>query len=244
MFKFDFLEKGLGLVFPPHFVYDFSGRMFLMLYFANWLHFIAWLPLILEILGNICMAILCFPGLDVTNFEINLIFLIKPFFYMPKGQGFKYELKTGICISPPTALCLVPGPGPGPQLRPPALAHNLYLPSLAPNLCLPALAPNLCLLALAPNLYLPALAPNLYLMALTPNFYLPALVSPEPGLAYTNLVPPICIYWPWPTIFITVLWFCIYLLIYSSSSGSSNISNSSNFLGLDNTHISMPILVN
>ena len=115
---------------------------------------------------------------------------------------------------------------------------------LAPNLCLPALAPNLCLLALAPNLYLPALGPNLYLTALTPNIYLLALVSPEHGLAYTNLVPPICIYWPWPTIFITVLWFCIYLLIYSSSSGSSNISNSSNFLGLDNTNISMPILVN
>ena len=113
-----------------------------------------------------------------------------------------------------------------PDPQPPALSHNLYLPALAPNLCLPALTPNL------------------YLTALTPNFYLPALVSPEPGLAYTNLVPPICIYWPWPTIFIIVLWFCIYLLIYSSSSGSNNISNSSNFLGLDNTHISMPILVN
>ena len=30
----------------------------------------------------------------------------------------------------------------------------------------------------------------------------------------------------------------------NSSSGSSNISNSSNFFGLDNTNISMPILVN
>ena len=104
-----------------------------------------------------------------------------------------------------------------PDPQPPALADNLYLPALAPNLCLPAL---------------------------TPNFYLPALVSPEPGLAYTNLIPSICIYWPSPTVFITVLWFCIYLLIYSSSSASSNISNISNFLGLDNTHISMPILVN
>ena len=88
------------------------------------------------------------------------------------------------------------------------------------------------------------LAPNLCLPALAPNFYLPALVSLKPGLADTNLVPPICIYWPWPTIFITVLWICIYLLIYSSSSGSSIISNSSNFLGLHNTNISMPILVN
>ena len=59
-----------------------------------------------------------------------------------------------------------------------------------------------------------------------------------------QLVPPICIYWLWPTIFIAVLWICIYLLICSSSCGSSNISNSSNFLGLDNTNISMPISVN
>ena len=85
-----------------------------------------------------------------------------------------------------------------PGTRPwvPAQAHNFYLPALAPNLCLPALVPNLCLPALVPNLYLPALAPNLYLAALAPNFYLPPLVSPEPGLAYTNLVPPMCIYWP------------------------------------------------
>ena len=97
-------------------------------------------------------------------------------------------------------------------------------------------------LALAPNLYLTTLAPNLYLPALVPNFYLPALVNPEPGLAYINLVPPICIYWPWPTICITMLWIWIYLLICSSSSGSSNISNNSNFFRLDNTNICMPIL--
>ena len=45
----------------------------------------------------------------------------------------------------------------------------------------------------APNLYLPALAPNLYLHALASNFYLLVLVSPDPGLAYINLVRPICI---------------------------------------------------
>ena len=26
MLNFDFLEKGLGIVFPPHFVYDFSRK--------------------------------------------------------------------------------------------------------------------------------------------------------------------------------------------------------------------------
>ena len=39
-----------------------------------------------------CIAIVCFSGCDVINFEINLIFLIKPFFYMTKKsrQTFKY----------------------------------------------------------------------------------------------------------------------------------------------------------
>ena len=125
-----------------------------------------------------------------------------------------------------------------------ALFRVFVFPGPRPFAWPPALAPNLCLPALTPNLYLTALAPKLHLPALAPNFYLPALVSPKPGLADTNLVPWICIYLPWPTIFITVLWICIYLLIYSSSSGSSIISNSSNFLGLHNTNISMPILVN
>ena len=45
-----------------------------------------------EILGNVCIAIVCFPGCDVINFEMNLIFLIKPFFYMTEKsrQKFKY----------------------------------------------------------------------------------------------------------------------------------------------------------
>ena len=57
--NFDFLEKGLGIVSPPHFVYDFSTKMFLMLYPINWLNFIVWLPLLLEILRSICIAIVC-----------------------------------------------------------------------------------------------------------------------------------------------------------------------------------------
>ena len=32
MLNFDFLDKGLGTVSPAHFVYDFSKKMFLMLY--------------------------------------------------------------------------------------------------------------------------------------------------------------------------------------------------------------------
>ena len=35
MLNFDFLGKDLRLVYPHHFVYDFSRRMFFMLYFIN-----------------------------------------------------------------------------------------------------------------------------------------------------------------------------------------------------------------
>ena len=39
-----------------------------------------------------CIVIVCFLVFDVINFKINLIFLIKPFFYMTKKsrQKLKY----------------------------------------------------------------------------------------------------------------------------------------------------------
>ena len=59
MLNFDFLDKDLGIVSPAHFVYDFLTIMLLMLYSINWPNFIAWLPLLLEILDNMCIAIVC-----------------------------------------------------------------------------------------------------------------------------------------------------------------------------------------
>ena len=66
--------------------------MFFMFYSINRPNFIVWLHLLVEILGNMSTAIICFPGYDVINFEINIIFQIKPFFYMNKKlkQKFKY----------------------------------------------------------------------------------------------------------------------------------------------------------
>ena len=48
--------------------------------------------LLIEILGNMCIAIVCLPDCDAMTFEINLIFLIKPILYMNKKskQKFKY----------------------------------------------------------------------------------------------------------------------------------------------------------
>ena len=87
MLNFGFLEKGLGQVSPPHFLYDFSRKMFLMLYSIKWLNFIVQLSLLLEILDSICIAVVCFPGCDAINSEINLVSLIKPFFYMTKKSS-------------------------------------------------------------------------------------------------------------------------------------------------------------
>ena len=42
MLSFKFPEQVLGLVSPPHLAYDFSRKMFFMLYSINWPNFIVW----------------------------------------------------------------------------------------------------------------------------------------------------------------------------------------------------------
>ena len=90
--QFRFFRKGSGYSFSTTFCAWFFKKMFFMLYSTNWPNFIVWLHLLFEISGNACIAIACFSGCDVINFEINLIFLIKSFFYMTKKsrQIFKY----------------------------------------------------------------------------------------------------------------------------------------------------------
>ena len=61
MLNFDFLDKGQEIVSPAHFAYDFLTKMFLMLYSINYPNFIAWFSLLLEILGNMYIAIACYP---------------------------------------------------------------------------------------------------------------------------------------------------------------------------------------
>ena len=91
MFNFDILGKSLGIVSPLHFMYGFSIKLFLMLYSVNCPNFIVLLSLLLEIWTNMCIAIICEPGCDVISFEINLIFLIDPFFYMTKKSRQKLK---------------------------------------------------------------------------------------------------------------------------------------------------------
>ena len=91
MIHFYSLEKGPGKVSPPDFVNILSKKMLPILYYINRPYFIVWLSLLFEILANVCITI-CFLGYNVIDFEINIIFLIKPFLYMSKKsrQKFKY----------------------------------------------------------------------------------------------------------------------------------------------------------
>ena len=66
--------------------------MLFNIYSINWPSFIVWLPLLLEIFGNMCIAIVCWPGFDVINFKTNLTFLIKPFLYMTKMSRQKLKI--------------------------------------------------------------------------------------------------------------------------------------------------------
>ena len=59
MLNFCILDEGLGINSPAHFVYDFSTKMILMLYSINLPNCIVLLPLLLEILGNMCIGIVC-----------------------------------------------------------------------------------------------------------------------------------------------------------------------------------------
>ena len=86
MLNFHFSGKGQEIFSTLHFVYDFSRKMFFMLFSINWANIIVWLPLLLKILGNMLISIVFFPDCDGINFEINLIFLIEPFFYMDKNS--------------------------------------------------------------------------------------------------------------------------------------------------------------
>ena len=54
MLNLDFLEKDLEIVSPPHFVYDFSRKIFLMSY-SKLPKIRCLISLLLKILGSLCV---------------------------------------------------------------------------------------------------------------------------------------------------------------------------------------------
>ena len=80
MLNFDFLEKKLGIVSPTYFVYDFSRETFHMLYSINWRSFIAWLPLLIQILDNMAHFGRHAKTSHAENFQPGLVRLGTPLF--------------------------------------------------------------------------------------------------------------------------------------------------------------------
>ena len=73
----------------PYFSYNFRRKIFILLCSINWPNFIVWLALLCKILGNICILIICKPGFDTMNFEVNHIFLIKLFLLLDQNVVIK-----------------------------------------------------------------------------------------------------------------------------------------------------------
>ena len=90
MLDFWFFEKAFGTSLSTTFVGDFTRIKCYILYWSNyWSNFIVWLPLLLEISGNICLVFVYYSVCDVVNFEINLSFFVKLFSYMTKKNKTK-----------------------------------------------------------------------------------------------------------------------------------------------------------
>ena len=83
MLNFIFLEQDLGVVFSPHFVHDFSRKRFSS---YNLLSDQISLPDCLYLLRHWAIQV-C----DIINFVVNLIFLIKLFFYLTKTLSQKFH---------------------------------------------------------------------------------------------------------------------------------------------------------
>ena len=70
----------------------FEKKIFLTQNFINWRNLVVWLPLLLKILGNMCIVTICCSFCKVIYCVIKVNFCIKPFFYITKksGQNCKY----------------------------------------------------------------------------------------------------------------------------------------------------------
>ena len=76
MLNFDFLEKDLGKSFHHILCLIFQGKWCSChILLTDQMSISDWLPLNIEILRNMCIAIVCSSGCEVIDFETNLIFL-------------------------------------------------------------------------------------------------------------------------------------------------------------------------
>ena len=86
------LKKGLGVVSPPHFPYDFQEKYFSSYILLTTQIFLSDCLYFIEIFRKTCAAIFRYQFCDVINFEIYLSFLTKPFSSMNKSSEQKTEI--------------------------------------------------------------------------------------------------------------------------------------------------------
>ena len=84
----------LGTSISPPYVHDVWRKIFLLLHSTDWPNFIVWLPLLREILDNICITIACWPGCNAIIFEINLKLVSAIFYQIFIFSPYDSPLKT------------------------------------------------------------------------------------------------------------------------------------------------------
>ena len=165
-----------------------------------------------------------------------IIYFIVPFLkgvISIKFSLYKILTKIGKCISQYSALCLLPGPQPWPQslFTSPGTQfvftgpgpHNIFTSSSVQFVF--NIGPKFAFTGPSLQYYYQSRASVLHILTLSTKFVFVFI-----ALAYN-----LC-YW-------SGAWICIFLIVGSRSSGTFN-SSISNFFEIDNSNISMPILVN
>ena len=71
---------------PTLFCAWFLKKIVSYLHSIKWPKFIICLSFLVEILGSMCIVIICYSGCQVINFEVNLIFPVIHLFTRPKTQ--------------------------------------------------------------------------------------------------------------------------------------------------------------
>ena len=72
MLNFAFFKKCLGLVTPPYLRILFQQKLFFHVIFFNWLNFIVWWPLLLEILSKMYILIICATACCMVKLSLIL----------------------------------------------------------------------------------------------------------------------------------------------------------------------------
>ena len=90
MLNLDFLQMGLELASPPYFAYNFSRKVFCILYSINWPNFVVWLPLHFRYWGICVLQLFISKALTSKMLKFTWTFQSGRFSTWPKNQDKIY----------------------------------------------------------------------------------------------------------------------------------------------------------